>query len=195
MIEPNGGAEARVRLVTELGDLVMQVYVERAPRSGGAFLRCVAEARFAGARFVRAVRADNDHGTPKIAVIQAAIAAASAAELSVEHESTAATGIRHTHGAVSLGRREPGAASPTQFFICVGDQPALDCGGGRAPDGQGFAAFGRIVEGIEVVRRIHGRPTVAEAADPYLRGQMMAESVAIHSVRREDNGRWHEFAG
>ena len=69
------------------------------------------------------------------------------------HETTEKTGILHADGVISMARMDPGSAS-TEFFICIGDQPSLDYGGKRNPDGQGFAAFGRVVEGMEVVRSI-----------------------------------------
>jgi peptidyl-prolyl cis-trans isomerase A (cyclophilin A) len=68
----------------------------------------------------------------------------------IAHETTRQTGLRHLDGTVSMARAQPGTAN-SEFFVCVGDQPALDFGGGRQPDGQGFAAFGRVVEGMDVI--------------------------------------------
>lgn len=79
----------------------------------------------------------------------------------VPHEPTSMTGLRHLDGTVSLARREPGSGGQG-FFICIGDQPELDEGGGRNPDRAGFAAFGRVLAGADVVRRIFGRAEVAE---------------------------------
>jgi peptidyl-prolyl cis-trans isomerase A (cyclophilin A) len=92
----------------------------------------------------------------------------------IAHETTQQTGLRHRDGAVSMARSTPGSAS-AEFFICVGDQPALDFGGGRNPDGQGFAAFGQVVEGMDVVRRLHaqGKPE-----------QFLKEPFAVVRVRR-----------
>ena len=78
------------------------------------------------------------------------------------------TGLRHLDGTISMARGTPDSAT-SDFFICVGDQPELDFGGKRNPDGQGFAAFGRVVRGIEVVRKIQGRPAVGQAITPPVR--------------------------
>ncbi len=92
----------------------------------------------------------------------------------ISHETTAETGILHTDGTISMARNAPGSAS-SEFFICIGDQPELDFGGRRNPDGQGFAAFGRVIDGMDVVRAIQGQP-----ADR----QMLRDVVRIVSVQR-----------
>jgi peptidyl-prolyl cis-trans isomerase A (cyclophilin A) len=97
----------------------------------------------------------------------------------IAHETTQQTGLRHLDGTVSMARAQPGTAT-AEFFVCIGAQPALDFGGGRNPDGQGFAAFGRVVEGMDVVRALHARGE----ADQYL-----ARPIAIRSVRRLAAGR------
>jgi peptidyl-prolyl cis-trans isomerase A (cyclophilin A) len=102
----------------------------------------------------------------------------------VAPETTAQTGRRHVDGTVSLARAEPGTGSAQYFFICIGDQPALDFGGTRNPDGQGFAAFGRVVRGMDVVRRIHALPADGEADSEYMRGQMLTEPVRIERAVR-----------
>ncbi|MFZ2990987.1 peptidylprolyl isomerase [Ideonella sp.] len=93
----------------------------------------------------------------------------------IAHETTQQTGLRHRDGTVSMARNAPGSAS-SEFFICLGEQPELDFGGRRNPDGQGFAAFGQVVQGMEVVRKLHalGR---AE--------QFLPRPIPIQSVRRE----------
>ena len=92
----------------------------------------------------------------------------------IAHETTRQTGLRHRDGTVSMARSTPGSAS-AEFFICIGDQPALDFGGGRNPDGQGFAAFGQVVEGMDVVRRLHAQ------AKPE---QFLKEPIPVLRVRR-----------
>jgi peptidyl-prolyl cis-trans isomerase A (cyclophilin A) len=92
----------------------------------------------------------------------------------IAHESTRESGLRHLDGTVSMARSVPGSAA-SEFFICIGDQPELDFGGGRNPDGQGFAAFGRVTQGREVVRALHGRGGAKQFLD---------EPIAIRSVRR-----------
>ena len=93
---------------------------------------------------------------------------------SIALERTRATGLSHVDGAVSMARDGPDSAT-SDFFLCLGDQPSLDFGGRRNPDGQGFAAFGRVVRGMEVVRRIQQSPA---------EGQRLTPPIAIVTVRR-----------
>ena len=88
------------------------------------------------------------------------------------HETTELTGILHTDGVISMARMGPGTAS-TEFFICIGDQPSLDYAGDRNPDGQGFATFGKVIKGMEVVRTIQALPDD---------GQYLVEKVSILSM-------------
>lgn len=92
----------------------------------------------------------------------------------IAHETTRETGLRHLDGTVSMARDKPGSAA-SEFFICIGSQPELDFGGGRNPDGQGFAAFGQVVSGQEVVRALH---SMGQAK------QYLSQPVAVRSVRR-----------
>jgi peptidyl-prolyl cis-trans isomerase A (cyclophilin A) len=82
-----------------------------------------------------------------------------------------------------MARDEPGSAS-SEFFICLGDNPALDYGGARNKDGQGFAAFGKVVQGMDVVRAIHGAATKSSADDPYMKGQIIEKPVRILELSR-----------
>ena len=125
-------------------------------------------ALYDGGRFHRTVRPDNQRDKPvKIAVIQAAASTARRADFlpPIALERTNATGLRHKDGMVSMARAGIDTATH-EFFICIGDQPELDFGGTRNPDGQGFAAFGRVVRGMDVVRRIHGAPATGETLTP-----------------------------
>ena len=90
----------------------------------------------------------------------------------IRHETTKETGLKHLDGTLSMARMEPGTAS-TEFFICIGDQPELDFGGRRNPDGQGFAAFGKVVEGMDVVRKIQQLPD---------KNQYLSKPLKIFSV-------------
>ncbi len=166
-----------VLLKTEMGDIKVAIDIVDAPMAAMNFMRYVDESRFKEASFYRVVRSDNQpEDAVKIEVIQGGIGfAESDLRLPpIEHETTEKTGLLHKDGVISMARREPGTAS-SEFFICVGDQPELDFGGKRNPDGQGFAAFGRVIEGMDVVRAIHGQP-----AD----GQMLVSPVKIISIER-----------
>jgi peptidyl-prolyl cis-trans isomerase A (cyclophilin A) len=157
-----------VRIVTPLGDIELEIDTVRAPVTGGNFLRYVDGGFFHGGRFMRTVREDNQpRDSVRIAVVQAAIAAGRGREQfpAIPLERTSATGLAHVDGAISMGRLGPDTAQ-SSFFICVGAQPELDFGGRRQPDGQGFAAFGRVVRGMDVVRRIHASPAAEQRLEP-----------------------------
>ena len=166
-----------ILMQTELGDVVAEIFSDKAPISASNFLRYVDENRFEGASFYRVVRFDNQpDDIVKIEVIQGGVGfVESGLRLpSIIHETTDKTGVLHKDGVVSMARREPGTAS-SEFFICIGDQPELDFGGQRNPDGQGFAAFGRVIQGMDVVHAIQQQPA---------RGQMLVSPVRITSIRR-----------
>jgi peptidyl-prolyl cis-trans isomerase A (cyclophilin A) len=174
-----------VTLETSAGEIDVEVDLARAPLSAADFLRYVDRGLYDGAGFYRVVRADNDHGSPKIAVIQGGLLDESRALPPVAHETTRDTGITHRDGTISLARGAPGTGSAAAFFICVGDQPALDYGGTRNPDRQGFAAFGRVVRGMEVVRKIHAMAADGAPDSEYTKGQILAEPVVIRRAYRE----------
>ena len=161
------------------GTIDIEVYPDRAPLSAAQFLQCVQLGHYDGGTFWRTVRADNDRGSPPIDVVQAAVAEGSATLEPLAHEPTSMSGLRHRDGTVSLARAAPGTATAAAFFICLGDQPALDEGGLRNADSLGFAAVGRVVRGMEVVRAIHRGATLAEAPAEYIRGQVLATPVRV----------------
>jgi peptidyl-prolyl cis-trans isomerase A (cyclophilin A) len=167
----------RVLLRTGLGNVVVEVDVRRAPLTAGNFLRHVDDGRYRGGSFHRTVVLAPDNqprNAVKIEVIQAGPAADRPGLPPIPLERTRDTGLRHVDGCLSMARDGPDTATG-DFFVCVGDQPALDFGGGRNPDGQGFGAFGRVVSGMEVVRRIHRAPA---------RGQSLAPPVPILDATR-----------
>ncbi|WP_219895049.1 DUF885 family protein [Aquisediminimonas profunda] len=174
----------RVRIVTDLGDMLVELYPDRAPKSVEAFLSEVAAGAYDGGSIARIVRRDNDRGTPLIEVIQGAAKSMKPNE-KVEHESTLDTGLNHQDGTISLPRLDGGLGNAQGFFICIGAQPALDAGGGRTADGAGFAAFGRVVAGMDVARAIHALPTHDEAPAEYLRGQIAVDPLVIHRMAVE----------
>lgn len=176
-----------VVLSTELGDIEVEVYTERAPHSAGSFLDFVDAGLYEGATFYRTVMPANDKGSPPISVIQGGLADEGHAMPPVPHETTQDSGILHTDGVISLARAAPGEANAAAFFICIGDQPGLDYGGKRNPDGLGFAAFGKVIGGIEVVHAIHQREAMGPSDSDYTKGQMITEPVLIKSAIRQKN--------
>lgn len=167
----------RVRIETALGVVDLEIDARRAPVTAANFLAYVDRGDYDGGRFHRTVRAGNQPANKvKIDVVQAGRAPFSRRpELPpIPLERTRVTGLTHADGALSMARDGPDTAT-SDFFICVGPQPELDFGGQRNPDGQGFAAFGRVVGGMDVVRKIHAAPADAQA---------LAPPIAILSARR-----------
>jgi peptidyl-prolyl cis-trans isomerase A (cyclophilin A) len=168
---------SRVQIETALGDFGVDVFEKQAPASAGYFLADVRAGRYDDSSFFRIVTLSNQTAERhrRIAVIQGGLRHESE-DLApvVPHETTAMTGLRHRKGTVSLARFAPGAVYHS-FFICLRDEPALDFGGARHPDGQGFAAFGQVAEGFDVVQRIYAR---AEAQD-YLKTAIGIARVRI----------------
>jgi peptidyl-prolyl cis-trans isomerase A (cyclophilin A) len=168
----------RVLVHTELGDIEIEVDTARAPISGGHFLKQVDAGLYNGGRFHRTVKMDNQpNDTVKIEVIQAGVNPAREKEItmSIPLERTSVTGLRHVNGTVSTPRREPDSAR-SGFFICINDQPSLDFGGKRNPDGQGFGAFGRVVRGMDIARKIQQAPNND--------AQNLTPPVTILSIKR-----------
>jgi peptidyl-prolyl cis-trans isomerase A (cyclophilin A) len=156
-----------VSIRTSMGDVVVLVDLARAPASARNFLRYVDAGRYRGGSFHRTVttRPDNQpRNAVKIDVVQAG-AAPGADFPPIALERTRDTGLSHVDGAVSMARDGPDSAT-SDFFVCVGPQPELDHGGRRNPDGQGFAVFGRVVSGMDVIRRIHLAPAEGQSLRP-----------------------------
>ena len=122
-------------------------------------------------QFHRTVRLDNQpNDKVRIEVIQASVRDdKKEQELPpIPLERTGKTGLRHKDGTVSMARTRADSAT-SSFFICIGDQPSLDFGGARNPDGQGFAAFGQVVSGVDVVRKVQASPAEGQALKPPIR--------------------------
>jgi peptidyl-prolyl cis-trans isomerase A (cyclophilin A) len=153
---PAAQSPVRVLVQTELGDIVLEVDTQHAPRTAANFLRYLDAGQYDGGAFHRTVKMDNQPDSPvKIEVIQAGVSADRTKDgfPPIAIERTSETGLRHTDGAISMARSQPDSAT-SGWFICINDQPSLDFGGARNPDGQGFATFGRVVQGMDVVRKI-----------------------------------------
>lgn len=153
--------EVHLLMRTDLGDVHIAVDTLRAPITGANFLRYVDAHLYGGGTFHRAVRMDNQpNDEVKIEVIQGSMDRTRREEgfPAIPLESTDSTGILHVDGTISMARGRRDSAR-SDFFITIGDQHSLDAGGARNADGFGFAAFGRVLEGMAVVREIQSRPT------------------------------------
>jgi len=146
----------KVVIETSLGNIMCEIDTVHASVTANNFLRHVELKTYNDAVFYRVVRLDNQPNSKiKIEVIQGGLYTDEKIDRQprISHETTKTTGLKHLDGTISMARNQPGTAS-TEFFICVGDQPSLDFGGTRNPDGQGFEAFGKVVKGMDVVRNI-----------------------------------------
>jgi peptidyl-prolyl cis-trans isomerase A (cyclophilin A) len=167
-----------ILMETTAGTVKIELSVKEAPFTVKNFLQYVDEGRYNGSCFYRVVTPDNQPGRAiKIEVVQGGLQLDENIDTipGIMHENTGMTGIHHLDGTISMARDTVGSAS-TEFFICIGDQPELDYGGKRNPDGQGFAAFGKVISGMEVIRRIQQLP-----ADSV---QFLIEPVIITKVFR-----------
>jgi|SRR5579862_2179730 len=164
---PKQAAPVTVEVETAKGTIEIEVDLAHAPLTSANFLRYVDAGLFDGGRFHRAVRPDTE--TRKdypIQVIQASIdpLRQRSGFPSIPLERTSVTGLHHLDGTVSMARSSATDSATSDFFICIGDQPELDFGGRRNADGQGFAAFGHVVKGMDIVRAIQ-QSSVAPATD------------------------------
>lgn len=153
------GGSVRVLIQTELGDIEVELDAKRAPVTTENFLRYVDAGHYDGGLFHRTVKLKPDNqpnNTIKIEVIQAGVNPDKSKEgfAPIKLERTNATGLKHKDGVISMARTTADTAT-SDFFICIGDQAELDFGGKRNADGQGFAAFGKVVKGMEVIKKIH----------------------------------------
>jgi peptidyl-prolyl cis-trans isomerase A (cyclophilin A) len=158
----------RVIVETEMGEIEIEVDTVRAPITAANFLKYVDAGMYDGGRFHRTVKPDNQPGQDvKIEVIQAAASGARFRDFlpPIALERTSVTKLTHSDGVVSMARSGPDTARDG-FFICIGNQPELDFGGRRNADGQGFAAFGRVVRGMDVVKKIQMAPAEAQNLKP-----------------------------
>jgi peptidyl-prolyl cis-trans isomerase A (cyclophilin A) len=159
---------ARLRITMDLGVIDVEIDSAHAPATAANFLKYVDGGFFDGGQFHRSARLETQADRPvKIEVVQASINRERSKEAfpPIALERTSVTGLKHTDGALSMARSGPDSAT-SSFFICVNDQPSLDFGGARNADGQGFAAFGRVVSGMDVVRKIHQAPAKGETLEP-----------------------------
>jgi peptidyl-prolyl cis-trans isomerase A (cyclophilin A) len=165
-----GDGMVRVILETERGEIEIALDARHAPATTANFLRYVDRGFYDGGVFHRTVKLDPDNQPKnkiKIEVIQGGINPARNKEdgPAIPLERTSVTGRRHLDGTISMARDGPDTAT-SDFFICIGDQPALDFGGQRNPDGQGFATFGRVVRGMDVVRAIQNASADGQSLKP-----------------------------
>lgn len=160
---------------TEFGDIKVELYADKAPVTVANFLKYIDGGLYDGSSFFRVCTPENEKTRKvKIQVIQGGNVPEEKDFNPIDIETTQQTGISHLNGTLSMARDTPNSAT-SSFFICVNDQPELDFAGKRNPDGQGFAAFGRVVEGMNVVHEIQAQKD---------KDQYLIKPVKILSIRR-----------
>ena len=158
----------RVQIETVLGDILVELDPAHAPGTTANFLKYVDGGSYDGGRFHRTVTMGNQPDSKVlIEVVQAGVnpdkAKSDAPPVLLER--TSVTGLAHKDGTISMARGKPDSAT-SDFFICINDQPSLDFGGARNPDGQGFAAFGRVISGMDIVRQIQSARAEGQKLTP-----------------------------
>jgi peptidyl-prolyl cis-trans isomerase A (cyclophilin A) len=181
----SSGEIVSVVIETSFGNIELDINAGAAPITAGNFLSHVDEGLYDGGNFHRTVTLDNQHSLKAatlnadvaIEVIQGGIDPEKLPDTlqAIPLERTRDTGLLHTDGAISMARGSADSAVEG-FFICINDQPGLDFGGLRNPDGQGFAAFGYVTSGMDVVRTIQAQP-----AD----GQKLTPTILIKKIARK----------
>lgn len=166
------------RIETSEGNIDIELYQERAPITVNNFLKYVEKDLYKGSRFFRVCTAENEKERDiKIEVIQGGEIPEEQCFDPIILETTDQTKLHHLNGTISMARDKPNSAT-SQFFICINDQAELDFKGKRNPDGQGFAAFGKVTNGMEVVRRIQQKKET---------NQMLTKPVLIQTIKEISN--------
>ena len=173
-------AKPRVTIQTPHGAIVVELEIVKAPITAGNFLRYVDAMKYDGGTIYRASRTP---GVPGAGSIQGAKSQKARPFRPIAHESTRVTGLRHKAGTISMGRTTPGSAT-SDFFICASAQPYLDAHPGQPGDNEGFAAFGTVVSGMPVVKKILALKTDGKTNVPEMKGQMLNPPVPIISMKR-----------
>ncbi len=174
-----GNSPDHIIIYTSAGDMEVQLFPEKAPKTVGAFLSYVDSGFYDNSSFYRVLSRDNQPtGANAAELIQGGLYKTKNTRdylQGIPHEPTSQTGIVHTHGTISLARLEPGTAN-TEFFICIGENPTFNAGGLKTGDTLGYAAFGRVVKGLDVLMAIYNRDETDQEFTP---------PVGISKIRRK----------
>ncbi len=167
----------KICIYTQQGKIYAELYQDKAELTVNNFLKYIEKKSYDSSLFYRTVKPENQpYNKIKIEVIQGGFKDDNSPKMltSIQHEPTNRTGILHLDGTLSMARNDTGTVT-SEFFICIGKQPELDYGGKRNPDGQGFAAFGKIYNGMDIVKNIQQMKDT---------NQYLVEPVYIDSIRR-----------
>lgn len=169
-----------VLIETKYGEIEIELYIDKAPKTAGAFLSYVDSGFYENTSFYRVLNMNNQpSNAPKTEILQGGLWRTKNEKArsiqGIPHESTGTTGVKHKDGVISVARLAPGTAN-CEFFICIDDQPGLDEGGENVEDKLGYAAFGKVIKGMNVVRKIYMQNDRNQYLDP---------PVAIYTIRRK----------
>ena len=168
-----------VTINTNMGDIEVELFPKQAPKTVAAFLSYVDSGFYKNSSFYRVLKNEDMEPQYNSGIIQGGMASTNSTKYSeipgIPHEPTSQTGLSHTDGTISLARTTPGTAS-TEFFICIGSQVQFDQGPAASGDGLGFAAFGRVIKGMPIVRKIQSQKNNGEAFN---------EQIKIKNIERE----------
>ncbi|VAX03905.1 hypothetical protein MNBD_ALPHA03-1754 [hydrothermal vent metagenome] len=176
-----------VVIETDKGNIELELYPYKAPITVENFLQNIKAGIYEGGRFYRASRPDNNLNTKRkiLTLIQGGKNEKKAARNAISHESTFQSGLSHLDGVISMARSDPGTAT-SEFFICIGDNSGLDYGTDRYEEdqSQGYAAFGRVIRGMDVVTTIQQQPTGNKAKDDadWFGQQLINDTVMIKRI-------------
>lgn len=174
-----------VILETDAGAIEIQVYPDKAPLSAADFLSYVDQGFYNDQGFYRTVRPSNDPRSMGMSLIQGGRLDGEPLTDPIAHESTDKNGLSNTEGSISIARGEPGTGSAAFFFINIGNNSFLDHGGSRNPDGAGYAVFGQVVTGMDVIKDIQSGDVKAESDNVATRGQYLIAPVIIRKAYRK----------
>jgi peptidyl-prolyl cis-trans isomerase A (cyclophilin A) len=164
LLSCNNNKNPRIQISTNFGNIEAELYPGKAPATVAAFLSYIDSGFYKNSSFYRVVYEESMGTTDNSGLIQGGIwqsnTKKAAALKGIVHESPKQTGLSHSSGTLSLARTTPGTAN-SEFFICIGDQSGYD----SANDGLGFAAFGKVISGMEIVRKIHSQPFTGQSFD------------------------------
>lgn len=161
-----GYKEPHVIINTRLGDIEIELYPDKAPKTVAAFLSYVDSGLYKHASFYRVLKTDEMPTDFNTGIIQGGLYQAKE-KMNIKpivHESTKQTGLSHTNGAISFASLGAGTAT-TEFFICIGDQLTLDAGASGTADGEGYAVFGKVFKGMSIVRKIQNQNSHGDRFD------------------------------
>jgi len=159
-----------IEIKTNYGNIFVELYPEKAPQTVASFISYIDSGIYKNSNFYRVLKAEDQPSSSfKSELIQGGIYISDPGRLQKQKgiplETTKETGLHHLDGTISLARTTANSAS-TEFFICIGKQPAYDLGGSANIDGLGYAAFGKVIKGMDVVKQIHEQPSYGNAFTP-----------------------------